>query len=220
MPITEMLSRNARVYGDEISLIERDPAAGTRREISWRQFDDMANSFANALIARGIKKEDKVALLMMNCLEWLPAYFGILKTGALAVPLNFRYTAEEIKKCLETSEAQILVYGPEFIDRINAIKDELNCVENYIFVGSDCPAGAESFSGLLSEFPAADPGIEILDSDLAALYFTSGTTGTPKSILHPHSNLVSACITENRHHLTTHEDNFLCIPPLYHTGAK
>ncbi len=56
MPITEMLSRNARTFGDDISLIERDPGAGTRREITWKQFDDMANSFANALLARGIKK--------------------------------------------------------------------------------------------------------------------------------------------------------------------
>jgi acyl-CoA synthetase (AMP-forming)/AMP-acid ligase II len=220
MPITEMLSRNARVYGNEISLIEKDPAAGTRREITWKQFEDMANCFANALIAKGVKKEDKVALLMVNCLEWLPVYFGILKTGALAVPLNFRYTADEIRKCLDTSEAKILVYGPEFIDRINAIKDELDGIENYIFVGNDCPAGALSLDSLLARFPADDPRIVIEDSDLAALYFTSGTTGTPKSIIHPHSNLVSACITENRHHLTTHEDNFLCIPPLYHTGAK
>jgi acyl-CoA synthetase (AMP-forming)/AMP-acid ligase II len=215
-----MLSRNARVYGDQTSLIERDPAAGTRREISWLEFEDMANSFANALLARGIKKEDKVALLMMNCLEWLPAYFGILKTGALAVPLNFRYTADEIKKCLQTAEAQILIYGPEFIERVDAIKTELNLIESYIFVGDNRPAGTENFADLLAQYPADDPQVVINDSDLAALYFTSGTTGTPKAIVHPHSNLVSSCITENRHHLTTHEDNFLCIPPLYHTGAK
>ncbi len=72
MPITEMLSRNATMFGDDISLIERDPGAGLRREISWKQFDDMANRFANSLLAQGIKKGDKVALLMMNCLEWLP----------------------------------------------------------------------------------------------------------------------------------------------------
>lgn len=220
MPITEMLSRNARVYGDQTSLIERDPALGTRREISWSQFEDMANSFANALLAQGIKKEDKVALLMMNCLEWLPAYFGILKTGAMAVPLNFRYTAEEVRNCVRTAEARVLVYGPEFIARVDAVKAELESVENFVFVGDNCPAGAASFASLLTDFPAIDPCIKITDSDLAALYFTSGTTGTPKAILHPHSSLVSACITENRHHLTTHEDNFLCIPPLYHTGAK
>ena len=86
MPITEMLSLNAKIYPREVSLIERDPAANIRREITWLEFDHMANQLAHALIDRGIKPGDKVAILMMNCLEWLPVYFGILKTGALAVP--------------------------------------------------------------------------------------------------------------------------------------
>ena len=99
MPITEMLSRNARMYPDEVSLIEREPATDSRREITWLEFEKQANQFANALMERGVKQGDRVALLMTNCLEWLPVYFGILKSGALAVPLNFRYTAPEIKMC-------------------------------------------------------------------------------------------------------------------------
>ncbi len=219
MPITEMLARNARMFPDEVSLVERDPAAGRRREITWRDFDKLANKFANALLARGIKKDDKVALLMTNCLEWLPVYFGILRTGALAVPLNFRYTAEEIRNCVNTAEARMLVHGPEFTERVCKVRDEM-AVENLIFVGEDCPAGAESYWEVVRESLDTAPQVEINDQDDAALYFTSGTTGTPKAILHTHGNLVSACITENRHHLQTHEDNFLCIPPLYHTGAK
>ncbi|HBS60529.1 MAG TPA: AMP-dependent synthetase, partial [Firmicutes bacterium] len=116
-----MLSRNALLYGAEVSLveinpelqekhevswreyelIETNPAASFRREMTWRDFDDQANRFANLLLHRGIKRGDKVAILLMNCLEWLPIYFGVLKTGAIAVPLNFRYTGEEIKYCLE-----------------------------------------------------------------------------------------------------------------------
>ena len=96
MPITKMLSMNAKVYPNKTSLIERDPALGIRREITWLEFDNLSNQLANALISHGIKKNDKVAILMMNCLEWLPIYFGILKTGALAVPSNFRFTADEI----------------------------------------------------------------------------------------------------------------------------
>ena len=72
-----------------------------------------------------IKKGDKVAILMYNCLEWLPIYFGILKTGALAVPLNFRYSADEIKYCVELAEIDILVFGPEFIGRVEEIADEM-----------------------------------------------------------------------------------------------
>ena len=60
----------------------------------------------------GLKKGDKVAILMMNGLEWLPIYFGILKTGALAVPLNFRYSSDEILYCVQLAEVDVLVFGP------------------------------------------------------------------------------------------------------------
>jgi len=220
VPITEMLSRNARMYPNDISLIERDPGVGLRREITWLQFEHMANKLAHVLLAEGVRKGDRVAILMMNCLEWLPIYFGVLKTGALAVPLNFRYTAAEIKRSIEAVEARVLIFGPEFIERVEAIRNEVGWVEKMIFVGEDCPAYASDYRELLEKAPETDPGVIIEDSDEAALYFSSGTTGIPKAIIHPHSNLVSACITENRHHLQTKEDTFLCIPPLYHTGAK
>ena len=135
MAITDFLEKNARLHPNKVSLVEINPAnqpdhAMTwrefnliettstekyRREITWKEFDIKANRFANLLFTRGIKKGDKVAILLMNCLEWLPIYFGILKTGALAVPLNYRYTAEEIQYCLELAEVDALVFGPEFI---------------------------------------------------------------------------------------------------------
>ncbi|TEB12886.1 Long-chain-fatty-acid--CoA ligase [Pelotomaculum sp. FP] len=220
MPITEMLCRNARMYPDDTALVEREPAVDKRREITWLEFENSANRLANLLLSRGIGQGDKVVILMMNCLEWLPVYFGILKTGALAVPLNFRFTAEEIRKCVETAHAKALVYGSEFREKINEIRGVLSCTESFIFVGEDCPETAENYNELLAQFPAGAPEVTIYDHHEAALYFTSGTTGIPKPILLTHANLVSACITENRHHLQTREDNFLCIPPLYHTGAK
>ena len=220
MPITEMLSLNAQVYPHETSLIERDPTLNIRRKITWLEFDHLSNQLANALISRSVKENDKVAILMMNCLEWLPTYFGVLKTGALAVPLNFRFTSSEIKKCLETAGAKVLIYGPEFKERIQDIADEISCIESFIFVGDEKFSGAENFFDVVKDAPEHCPNINITDEQEAALYFTSGTTGIPKPILLTHSNLVSACITENHHHLQTHEDNFLCIPPLYHTGAK
>ncbi|NPV29228.1 MAG: AMP-binding protein [Firmicutes bacterium] len=220
MPVTEMLSRNARMYPDKVSLIEREPALNRRREITWLEFEKTSNRLANALLARGITRGDRVALIMTNCLEWLPVYFGILKTGALAVPLNFRFTAEETRRCVETVGAKVLIYGPEFTQRIEEIRDQISSVESFIFVGEQCPEKAENYFNVIADSPDGDPQVAICDQDDAALYFTSGTTGAPKPILLTHANLVSACITENRHHLQQHEDNFLCIPPLYHTGAK
>jgi acyl-CoA synthetase (AMP-forming)/AMP-acid ligase II len=220
MPVTEMLSRNARVYPDDVALVEREPAVGGRREITWLEFDNSANKLANFLISRGVGQGDKVVILMMNCLEWLPVYFGALKSGALAVPLNFRFTAEEIKKCIETARAKVLVYGPEFREKIDEISSSLSCIESFIFVGENCPEIAVNYNELLAQCSDEAPAINIYDHQEAALYFTSGTTGIPKPIMLTHANLVSACITENRHHLQTREDNFLLIPPLYHTGAK
>ena len=223
MLITEIFARNARMYGDEIALVERDPAQKSRKEITWAQFDAEANRVANALLAKGIKKGDKVVHLMMNCIEWLPAYFGVLRTGAWVVPLNFRFSADDIKYCSEIAEAKAFIFGEDFIDRVNSIKKSLDkTVADYIFVGPE--ASRTVYAEQYTEFLAAASDEPLQHesnlNDSAALYFTSGTTGTPKAVLLTHRNLEHACYVENRHHNQTHEDNFLCIPPLYHTGAK
>ena len=240
MPITELLSRNAKLYGQEIclteinldlqdrhnviwreyELIENNPAGEYRRDMTWRVFDEKANRMANLLLKRGIKKGDKVAILLMNCLEWLPIYFGILKAGAIAVPMNFRYTAEEIKYCLGLSDTTALVFGPEFIGRVEAIYDQIPEAKTLLFAGENRPTFAENYDRLTANCSSEAPQIELSDDDDAAIYFSSGTTGFPKAILHTHMSLMSACYTEQNHHGQTREDNFLCIPPLYHTGAK
>jgi len=222
MDLVEILARNARMYGDKIALVEREPAKNSRRVITWKAFDEMANRIANALIARGVKKGDKVIHLMMNCLEWLPAYFGILRTGAWAVPLNFRFSANDIRYCADIARAEALLSGEEFIDRIGEIRMDINTIRDIIFVGprDAKPDFAVQFEDFTAEGSREYPGVTINLYDEAALYFTSGTTGTPKPILLTHRNLESSCYIENRHHATTHEDTFLCIPPLYHTGAK
>ena len=240
MPITEILQKNAELYTDDVSLVEINPklennknmtwrefsltqstAAETyRREITWGEFNKRANRFANLLLSRGIKRGEKVAILLMNCLEWLPIYFGILRTGAIAVPLNFRYTADEIAYCLDKADAEYIVFGPEFVGRVEEICHKVPKIKMWIYAGDDCPAYAESYDKLVTYCSTKTPDIDICDEDNAAIYFSSGTTGFPKAILHSHKALVHAAKTEQNHHGQTREDTFLCIPPLYHTGAK
>lgn len=98
--------------------------------------------------------------------------------------------------------------------------DHLINVKTFFYVGSNKPTFADSYDDLASYCSSTAPAIELKDDDDAAIYFSSGTTGFPKAILHSHSALVSSCLTEQHHHLQTHDDVFLCIPPLYHTGAK
>ena len=239
MPITEFLERNAAQFPDKTALVELNPEIREkrvtwkeyelieptadvpyRREITWSVFNEKANRFANLLISRGVKKGDKVGILLMNCLEWLPIYFGILKTGALAVPLNFRYTADEIKYCVELAEVDILVFGPEFIGRVEEIVDDISKNRLLFYVGEGCPTFAEHYDRLTANCSSASPDIKLTDDDYAAIYFSSGTTGFPKAILHKHMSLVHSARVEQAHHGQTENDVFLCIPPLYHTGAK
>lgn len=240
MPITDILEKNCRLYGDDVCLVEINPempetrrvtwkeyeliepvrAPYYRREITWNVFNEKSNRFANLLLERGVQKGDKVAILLMNCLEWLPIYFGILKTGALAVPLNFRYSAEEIQYCLDLAEVDILVFGPEFIGRVEEIADEIGKHRLLYYVGDGCPGFAEDYTMHTANCSSQSPKIDITDEDYAAIYFSSGTTGFPKAILHTHTALMHAAQTEQHHHNQTKDDVFLCIPPLYHTGAK
>ena len=240
MPITDLLERNSKLYGEEVALIEINPeihenarvtwkeysliqptsSTYYRRDITWSVFDEKANRVANLLQGRGIRKGQKVAILLMNCLEWLPIYFGILKAGAIAVPLNFRYTAEEIDYCVKLADVDVLFFGPEFIGRIEQIAEDLGKERLLFFVGDSCPTYADDYLFLVSNCSSSAPKVLITDEDPAAIYYSSGTTGFPKAILLKHAALLQSAQMEAVHHKTTKDDVFLCIPPLYHTGAK
>ncbi|MBR6114801.1 MAG: acyl--CoA ligase [Oscillospiraceae bacterium] len=242
MVITDFLEKNARLYGSEVALVEINPSderdqaknwresslietnvdAPYRRELTWRQFDKNANRFANLLLSRGVARGTKVGILMMNCLEWLPAYFGVLKAGCIAVPLNFRYSSEEIAYCLDLADVEVLVFGREFISRLESIPETVEKLRFCFFVGTaaEKPAFAEHYDTLVTFCSFEAPPVAFDEDDFAAIYFSSGTTGFPKAILHRHRALTASCRTEQNHHGQTHDDVFLCIPPLYHTGAK
>ncbi len=240
MVITDFLERNAKFYPDDTALVEvnpeNQPEHGVtwreynlieqtikepyRREMTWQEFDQKANRFANFLLTRNVKKGDKIAILLMNQLEWLPIYFGILKTGALAVPLNYRYTASEIKYCAELAEVNTIIFGPEFTGRIEEIFSSLKNVKDFYYVGEEVPTFADPFNHMVNYCSSRAPAIELQEEDSAAIYFSSGTTGFPKAILHNHQSLMTAVLAEQNHHSQKKDDVFLCIPPLYHTGAK
>ena len=241
MTIVHLLERNAKEFAEDVALVEINPdqpetrkltwheyelvepthkVSHYRREITWAVFNEKANRLANMLKQNGIGKGKKVAILLMNCIDWLPIYFGILKAGALAVPLNFRYSSDEIDYCVKLAEADVLIFGPEFIGRVEAVADKLSASTKLIYLGAGCPAFADDYNDLISECSGNFPECVLTEQDNAAIYFSSGTTGFPKAILHNHESLIHSCRVERNHHSQTKDDCFLCIPPLYHTGAK
>ena len=220
MTITEILARNARLTPNAIALVEITPSKGLRKMITWKEFDERANRVANALIARGIKKGDIVMHLMMNSINWLEAYFGILKTGAIAAPLNFRFIARQIKYCVDIAEPKIMILDQDFTDRVNEIRPEMKTIKKYIFVGEKLPQGMEPYEDVLAKSSPAAPKVQLTGEDEAGLYFTSGTTGDPKATLLCHRSLEHVAVNENFSHRENRKDCFLLIQPLYHTGGK
>ncbi|MFC1951186.1 AMP-binding protein [Chloroflexota bacterium] len=220
MTIIDMLKNNADKHPDDVALIELKPSKNRRLQIDWKQFDETSNRVANALITRGIKKGDKVIHLMRNSIDWLIAYFGIIKTGAWAVPLNYRFTSRDIKYCADIAEAQAMILDEEFIDYLEQIRDQIKSIEHYIGRGLNLPDYMEDLEAVIAGASSNAIDVELSENDSCGLYFTSGTTGEPKPILLAHKNMEHAAITEQKHHLQSRDDNFILLPPLYHTGAK
>lgn len=220
MLITEILARNARLYPDTTALIEITPSTGYRNTITWKEFDDRANQVANALTERGVKKGNVVMHLMMNSINWLEAYFGILKSGAMAAPLNFRFISRQIKYCIDIAEPEVMILDQSFTERVEEIRADLPTIRHYVFIGQNVPDGMEAYEDVLAKVSSKPLDIALSGEDEAGLYFTSGTTGDPKATLLCHRSLEHTAVNENYSHRETREDTFLLIQPLYHTGGK
>lgn len=145
--IAEMLEKNACCYPDEVALIELTPSQSRRRQVTWKEFDEDANRVANYLISRGIRKGDKVVHWMRNSIDWLVAYFGIIKTGAWVVPLNFRFNSQDFRFCTGIAEAKAIIFEDYFLKTVQEVKP--SSVTEYIYHGSNCQEGMMCYEDVL-----------------------------------------------------------------------
>ncbi len=218
MNISEMLARNGRVYPEKIGLIERIPSKHFKKQLTWREFDERVNRIANALIIRGIQRGDIVLHWMMNSTAWLEAYFGIVRTGAIVAPLNFRFTEKDYRYCESIAEPKLAVIDELFVERVEAAGYQSLHKEKYIVNGESIAGGMESYEEMIARSSSSPVDVEIGMEDPCGLYFTSGTTGDPKPIVLTHKNMEQACIIEVVHGMRKQGDIFTILKPLYHTG--
>lgn len=216
MNIVDLVEKNARLYPDETAYVEIRPLSNRRKAVTWREFHARTNRLANALLRRGVRKETGVFLLGKNSLNWMECYFGVLKTGAIIIPLNFRFTDRDISHCADVAGPTAFIFDPEYGARIESLKASLKTVENYICMGETDLPGIENFEMVIGQASPAAQRAQLDDQHTCALYFTSGTTGAPKPVMLNHDNLFCTALTEGHNNAIRHEDSLLMMPPLYH----
>lgn len=211
---------HARHLPDKICLIERNPAQNERRTLTWKQFNDEINKVANYLSKElGIKDGDYVMHLQNNSLEWLITYYGIIKIGAVIVPLNFRFVGQDILYAAEVCDPKAFIIGPEFLPVVQPVQKDLKTVDKYICVGGDVPADMVDYKTIAASDDTSEAIVDVDDMHALAMMFTSGTTGKPKPVMHTHFSLNNTAIGNGMSYFVEKNDNYLFFLPLYHSGT-
>jgi acyl-CoA synthetase (AMP-forming)/AMP-acid ligase II len=211
---------HARHLPDKICLIERTPSINQRRTLTWRQFNDEINKVANYLSKDlGIKDGDFVMHLQNNSLEWLITYYGIIKIGAVVVPLNFRFVGRDILYAADISTPKAFILGSEFLSVVQPVQKDLKTVEKYICVGESVPDDMIDYQTLAASSDISEAIVDVADHHDLAMMFTSGTTGDPKPVLHTHYSLNNTAIGNGMSYFVEKNDNYVFFLPLYHSGT-
>ena len=213
IPYDQMLSYGAARHPENVAVVFRDVS------LTYRELEALTNRFAHALLALGVAKGDRVCVLAPNCPEYLIAFYAIARVGAIASPMNPSYREREIEYQLNDTEAMAIVVHTNLVSLVEAVRDRSPHLKHLIAVGPGQSPGSRvrSFTELIAEQPPTPPApVEILEDDLVALPYSSGTTGLPKGVMISHKNLVTnniqfvACIRMRE------SDRLMLFLPFYH----
>lgn len=198
--------------------------AETGHTLTYAQLNESSNKTANLLLGLGVKKGDRVALLLMNGQEFMETFFAIAKIGAICVPLNWRLIPDELSFILKDSGSVVLLFGDEFNDSVIELHsrgEEGTLITDWVHVGdaSATPKFAQNYEGVRANSSSDEPEPGASEDDLLYIMYTSGTTGLPKGAVHTHNSALWASMTILITAEMRSRDRYLIALPLYHVGA-
>ena len=211
----QMIAVHARVTPEKIG------AADSTRALTFRQWNERACRLANALLAGGLAKGERVAILAYNCVEWMEIYVALAKAGLVAVPVNFRLTPHEILYIAQDCEVRAFIVQHALADRLEAISADLGLPDERIvhFGAPRAPAGWRSYERLIESGSPAEPGVDVRPNELWALMYTSGTTGKPKGAARTHEGSALIALVSDLDMGLSRADTGLFVMPMCHANS-
>jgi O-succinylbenzoate-CoA ligase len=206
-------TKNARIFPDKTVLVFKNV------RLSYKEFNGRICRLANGLLSLGVRKGDRVGMLITNCHQYLEFYFACFKIGAIATPINFRFGKSEITYVMNHAGVKALITGKPFLKTIEALKAELRDLEKIICIDYKSD-GVDEYENLLANSPAEEPMIDLDDDEVIFIGYTSGTTGKPKGAMITHRNLLSSTQAIALHKQMQYNECYLCSAPLFHVAGQ
>ena len=212
MDLGGLVARNARMVPDKEAVICDE------RRYTWRQVNEMVNTLSNSLLAAGLQKGDKVAMWMFNSDLFIFSFYGIVKAGGVAVPVNFRLAPREAEYIFENCDAKTLIFDDGFASSVAEMRPRLTNIASYYSAGAGRFDDCQAMTDLFAAGDKNDPPVAVDEFDESEIIYTSGTTGKPKGALFVHHNqmVVSATVLSLIGLRPT--DRVLHAAPMFHSA--
>ncbi len=211
--IGEVLARWARRMPDKEAVVFKE------KRMTYSGLNERVNRLANGLLGMGVQKDEKVAVLFMNCIEVVECYLACWKIGAVAVALNFRLTGPEIFYQVDLSDTKVFIFDQMFQKPLDTITDQLTKVQHYICRGENQSENIIDYEELLTGSSSEEPLVFVSDDDPAFILFTSGTTGKPKGAVLTQKNVMMEVINFTLEAELRKDDRVVFASPLFHVAG-
>ena len=212
--LAHMIKINAKKFPNTIALEDK------KRSFTYPELNKRVNKLSHSLVSLGLKKGDKIAVLLENSIEIVEAYLAAAKTGMVIVPVHFRFVGREIKNIIDNSDAKAFVVHDEFAETVDSIKSKLNNItpDRYIVVG-ETVKGYKEYEEFIRKASEKELEINVECKDPWILLYTSGTTGMPKGVIRSHESYIAFFLINAVDFGFNEHDVCLNVMPLYHVNS-
>lgn len=214
MTVGEMIRRNARKFPLKAAVVSEDVS------LDFKELNNRVNGLANTLMNKGLKKGDRIGVLVHNCHQFIEIYFAAAKTGGIFCPYNNHLKQWELKDIIDYSTPKFLFLNSDFGEMISLLKEDLTSVESFICLDEPDRPFMENYEAMVAQGGNSEPDAQVLDDDVQSIIFTAGTTGKPKGAMRTHRHLISDAVASAIDLRVGYDEKVLITFPMYHVACE